>query len=145
MLPTCAVTLVAKPDSHPTLMATVAAAAAHGVSQPGQWEEGSGTRRRRYTYRIGRQAPLAAANPVPVTFVEVWEPAAGGELLSHHRWITALDVTAEKVAVGVRIGRTRGKIEHAQVNVPKNHGSELTHTYGQGQHGLSRVFYLLTL
>src|SRR5713101_900069 len=103
--------LVAKPDSHPTLMATVAAAEAHGVSQPGQWEEGSGTRRRIYTYRIVRQAPLAAENLAGV----------------------------------VRIGRTRGKIEHEQLNVQKNHGDELTHTYGHGQHGLSRVFYLLNL
>jgi len=44
--------LVAKPDSQPTLLATVAAAEAHGVSQPGQWEEaaipgqGLGGRRR---------------------------------------------------------------------------------------------------
>ncbi len=137
--------LVAKPDSHPTLMATVAAAEAHGVSQPGQWEEGSGTRRRIYTYRIVRQAPLAAENPVPVTFVEVGEHAAGGELLYHNSWITDLDVTAENVAGVVRIGRTRWKIEHEQLNVQKNHGDELTHTYGHGQHGLSRVFYLLNL
>jgi Na+-transporting methylmalonyl-CoA/oxaloacetate decarboxylase gamma subunit len=137
--------LVAKPDSHPTLMATVAAAEAHGVSQPGQWEEGSGTRRRIYTYRIVRQAPLAAENPVPVTFVEVWEHAAGGELLYHNSWITDLDVTAENVAAVVRIGRTRWKIENEQFNVQKNHGYELTHNYGHGQHGLSMVFYLLNL
>ena len=36
--------LVAKPASHPTLMAAVAAAEAQGVGQQGQWHEGSGTR-----------------------------------------------------------------------------------------------------
>src|SRR4029434_10837241 len=49
--------LVAKPSSHPTLMAAVAAAETQGGSQQGQWEEGSGARRRTYTYRIVRQLP----------------------------------------------------------------------------------------
>jgi len=58
---------VAKPASHPTLMAAVAAAAEKGVSQQGQWDEGSGTRQRRYTYRIVRELPLALESPVRVT------------------------------------------------------------------------------
>jgi hypothetical protein len=41
--------LVAKPAAHPPLMAAVAAAEAHGASQPGQGHEGSGARRRTYT------------------------------------------------------------------------------------------------
>src|SRR5262249_3638646 len=137
--------LVAKPASHPTLMAAVAAAEAHGASQPGQGHEGSGARRRTYTYRIGRQVPLAAEHPVPVTFVEVWEHTAGGELLYHKSWITALDVDPETVAVVVRIGRTRWKIENEQFNGEKNHGYELTHNYGHGQQTLSMGFYLLNL
>src|SRR5215475_5817266 len=59
--------LVAKPSSHPTLMAAVAAAETQGVSQEGQWEGGSGVRRRTYTYRIVRQLPLALESPVQVT------------------------------------------------------------------------------
>src|SRR5712692_3876537 len=55
--------LVAKPASHPTLLAAVAAAETQGVSQQGQWDEGSGTRWRRYTYRIVRQVPLALESP----------------------------------------------------------------------------------
>ena len=137
--------LVAKPASHPTLLAALAAALEQGVSQPGQWDEGSGTRWRRYTYRIVRQVPLALESPVQVTYVEVWERTAGGELLYHNSWITDLDVDAENVAVVVTIGRTRWKIEHEQFNVQKNHGYELTHNYGHGQHGLSMVFYLLNL
>lgn len=49
------------------------------------------------------------------------------------------------MAVVVTIGRTRWKIENEQFNVHKNHGYELTHTYGHGQHTLSMVFYLLNL
>jgi hypothetical protein len=80
-----------------------------------------------------------------VTLVEVWEHTAGGELLYHNSWITDLDVDAENVAVVVRVGRTRWKIENEQFNVQKNHGYELTHNYGHGQQTLSMVFYLLNL
>lgn len=137
--------LVAKPTSHPTLRAAVAAAEAEGVSQEGQWHEGSGARRRTYTYRIVRQVPLALESPVRVTYVEVWERTAGGALRYHNSWITDLDVDSENVAVVVTIGRTRWKIENEQFNVQKNHGYELTHNYGHGQQTLSMVFYLLNL
>ena len=137
--------LVAKSASHPTLMAAVAAAEAQGISQQGQWHEGSGARRRTYTYRIVRQLPLALESPVRVTYVEVGERTAGGELLYHNSWITDLDVDTENVAVVVQIGRTRWKIENEQFNVQKNHGYELTHNYGHGRQTLSMVFYLLNL
>jgi len=137
--------LVAKPAAPPPLLAAVAAAETQGVSQPGQWDEGSGARRRTYTYRIVRQMPLALESAVRVTYVEVWEHTAGGELRYHNSWITDLDVTAENVAVVVTSGRTRWKIENEHFNVHKNHGYELTHNYGHGQHTLSMVFYLLNL
>jgi hypothetical protein len=137
--------LVAKPSSHPTLMAAVAAAEGTEQSQSGQWTEGSGARQRTYTYRFVRQLPLALQSGVRVTYVEIWEHAAGGELLYHNSWITDLDVDAANVAVVVQIGRTRWKIENEQFNVHKNHGYELTHNYGHGQQTLSMVFYLLNL
>jgi hypothetical protein len=137
--------LVAKPSSHPTLMAAVAAAEGTEQSQTGQWTEGGGARQRSYPYRLVRQVPLALESPVRVTFVEVWEHGATGELLYHNSWIPDLDVDATNVAVVVQIGRTRWKIENEQFNVHKNHGYELTHNYGHGQQHLSMVFYLLNL
>lgn len=137
--------LVAKPSSHPTLVAAVAAAEGTEQSQTGQWTEGSGARQRTYTYRLARQMPLALESTGRVTYVEVWEHSARGELLYHNSWITDLDVDAATVAVVVQIGRTRGKIENEQFNVHKNHGYELTHNYGHGQQTLSMVFYLLNL
>jgi DNA-binding response OmpR family regulator len=137
--------LVAKPNSHPTLMAAVAAAAGTEQSQTGQWTEGSGTRQRTYTYHLVRAVPLALESAVRVTYVEVWEQNAKGEQLYHNSWITDLDVDAANVAVVVQIGRTRWKIENEQFNVHKNHGYELTHNYGHGQQNLSMVFYLLNL
>jgi len=137
--------LVAKPSSHPTLMAAVAAAEGPVQSQTGQWIEGRGIRQRTYTYRLVRQVPLALESPVRVTYVAVWEHSAKGELLYHNNWITDLDVDTANVAVVVQIGRTRWKIENERFNVHKNHGYDLTHNYGHGQQHLSMVFYLLNL
>jgi DNA-binding response OmpR family regulator len=137
--------LVAKPDSHPTLMAAVAAAEGTAQSQTGQWTEGTGTRQLTYTYRLVRQVPLSLESAVRVTYVEVWEQSGSGQQLYHNSWITDLDVDAMNVAVVVQIGRTRWKIENEQFNVHKNHGYDLTHNYGHGQQHLSMVFYLLNL
>jgi hypothetical protein len=133
--------VVAKPASHPTLLAAVGTA----QSQTGQWTEGSGARQRTYTYRLVRSVPLSLESAVRVTYVEVWEQNAQGAQLYHNSWITDLDVDANNVAVVVQIGRTRWKIENEQFNVHKNHGYELTHNYGHGQQHLSMVFYLLNL
>jgi hypothetical protein len=137
--------LVAKPSSHPTLLAAVAAAAGAAQSQTGQWTEGSGARQRTYTYRLVRHVPLALESAVRVNYLEVWEQSVGGKLLYHNSWITDLEVDAANLAVVVQIGRTRWKIENEQFNVHKNHGYELTHNYGHGQQTLSMVFYLLNL
>jgi hypothetical protein len=137
--------VVAKPNSHPTLMAAVAAAEGAGQCQTGQWREGQGVQQRTSTYRLVRRVPLALESAVRVNYLEVWERSAGGELRYHNSWITDLDVDAATVAVVVQIGRTRWKIENEQFNVHKNHGYELTHNYGHGQQTLSMVFYLLNL
>jgi hypothetical protein len=137
--------LVAKPSSHPTLLAAVAAAEGTAQRQTGQWTEGSGARQRTYTYRLVRRMPLSLESAVRVTYVEVWDHGASGQLLYHNSWITDVDVDATNVAVVVQIGRTRWKIENEQFNVHKNHGYELTHNYGHGQQTLSMVFYLLNL
>ena len=68
-----------------------------------------------------------------------------GQQLYHNAWCTDLEVTADNVAVVVRIGRSRWKIENEHFNVHKNHGYELEHNYGHGQQTLSMVFYLLNL
>jgi hypothetical protein len=137
--------LVAKPNSHPTLMAAVAAAEGTAQSQTDQWSEGSGARQQTYTSRLVCSVPLSLESPVRVTYLEVWEHGAKGELRYHNSWITDLEVDAVNVAVVVQIGRTRWKIENEQFNVHKNHGYELTHNYGHGQQSLSMVFYLLNL
>jgi hypothetical protein len=137
--------LVAKPSSHPTLLAAVAAAEGTEQSQTGHWTEGSGAQQRTYTYRLVRHLPLAIESAVRVSDIAVWEHNAQGNLLYHNSWITDLNLDAANVAVVVQIGRTRWKIENEQFNVHKNHGYDLTHNYGHGQQSLAMVFYLLNL
>jgi hypothetical protein len=137
--------LVAKPSSPPTLLAAVVAAEGTEQSQTGQGTEGSGARQRPTTSRLMRPLPLARESPVRGTYVEVWEHRASGSRLSPKSWITALDIDIATVAVVVQLGRTRGKMEQEQFHGHKNHGYELTHTYGPGQQTLARVFYLLNL
>jgi hypothetical protein len=137
--------VVAKPTSHPTLMAAVAAAEGAGQWQTGQWSESPGAQQRPSTSRLGCQAPVALESAVRVNYLAVWERNAGGELRSHKSWITELAMDATHGAVVVQIGRTRGKIENEQCNVHKNHGSELTHHAGHGQQRLAMVFSLVNL
>jgi hypothetical protein len=96
--------LVAKPSSHPTLLAAVAAAAGTAQTQTGQWRAGSGARQRTSTYQVVRDLPLALESAVRVTFVEVWEHPALGALRYHNSGITDLDVEAAHVAVVVQMG-----------------------------------------
>jgi hypothetical protein len=77
--------------------------------------------------------------------VEVWEHDQTGKLLYHNAWCTDLEVPAANVAVVMRIGRSRWKIENEQFHVQKNHGDALEHNYGHGQQTLSMVLYLLNL
>jgi hypothetical protein len=137
--------LVAKPESHKELFEWVQMLERTGGIEYGQWHEGPVAKRRFFEYRIVRQVPLSAAHTTWVTLVEVWERDKTGHRLYHNSWITDLDVQAENVAVIVRIGRSRWKIENEQFNVHKNHGYELEHNYGHGQQTLSMVFYLLNL
>jgi hypothetical protein len=137
--------LVAKPDSHKELFEWVEMLERAGGSEHGSWHEGPACQRRFFAYRIVRQVPLSAERTTWVTFVEVWETNKQGKVVYHNSWITDLDVDDDNVAVIVAIGRSKWKIENEQFNVHKNHGYELEHNYGHGQHTLSMVFYLLNL
>jgi hypothetical protein len=137
--------LVAKPESHAHLFEWVQMLEQQGGTQQGTWHEGPVAKRRFFRYRLVHQVPLSAALSTRVTLVEVWETDRHGAVRYHNSWITDLEVTPENVALVMRIGRSRWKIENEQFNVHKNHGYELEHNYGHGQQTLSMVFYLLNL
>ena len=137
--------LVAKPTSHPALFAQVAECEQRGACVHGTWTEGTGPRRRTFTYRTAADLPLTQSGVVRVTFLEVWEQRPDGTVGYHNSWVTDFVVTPETVAAIAGMGRSRWKIENEQFNVQKNHGYELEHNYGHGQQTLSMVFYLLNL
>ena len=137
--------LVAKPGSHQELFEWVEELERQGDCQKFQWQEGPFDKRRYFEARSMRCVPLKSDGKIAVNFVEVWERDWTGKLLYHNSWVTDLDVDQENVAVVVRIGRSRWKIENEQFNIHKNHGYELEHNYGHGKENLSFVFYLLNL
>jgi hypothetical protein len=137
--------LVAKPTSHAELFEWVEELDRLGAGERGQWEAGPACQRRYFESRIARQVPLSQSGKVRVNLVEVWERNKEGRQIYHNSWVTDFEVTREKVAVIIGIGRSRWKIENEQFNVHKNHGYELEHNYGHGKQTLSQVFYLLNL
>lgn len=137
--------LVAKPSTHLALFAEVEARERRGEGEHGTWTEGTGPRRRTFTYRTAADLALTQAGVVRVNFLEVWEQRPDGRGGYHNSWVTDFVVTPETVAAIAGIGRSRWKIENEQFNVHKNHGYELEHNYGHGQQTLSMVFYLLNL
>jgi hypothetical protein len=137
--------LVAKPSSHPALFAQVAEREQRRACAHGTWTEGTGPRRRPFAYRTAAALALPQSGIVEVNFLAVWEQRLDGTVGYHNSWVTDFVVTPETVAAIAGIGRSRWKIENAQFNVQKNHGSELEHNYGHGQQTLSMVFYLLNL
>jgi hypothetical protein len=137
--------LVAKPDSHKEMIEWVEDLDRQGECVKGTWEEGAGGKRRIYEYRIAEIVPLKAGGKVGVNYIEVWERDQKGKLLYHNSWVTDLNVDAENIAVVVRIGRSRWKIENEQFNIHKNHGYNVEHNYGHGKKNLSIIFYILNL
>src|SRR5262249_7199561 len=137
--------LVAKPTSHPALFVQVAECEQRGECEHGTWTEGTGPRRRTFTYRTAAALALTQLRAVRVNFLEVWEQRPDGTVGYHNSWVTDFPVTLETVGAIAGIGRSRWKIENEQFNVHKNHGYELEHNYGHGQQTLSMVFYLLNL
>jgi hypothetical protein len=137
--------LVAKPTSHEGLLDWVDELELGGECVHGKWEEGTGSTRRYFEYRSAAQVPLTQSGQVRVNFVELWERTPEGMVRYHNSWVTDFAVTREQAATIIGVGRSRWKIENEQFNVHKNHGYELEHNYGHGQHTLSMVFYLLNL
>jgi hypothetical protein len=102
--------VVAQPSSPPTLLAVVAAAEGTEQSQTGQGTEGSGARQRTSTYRVVRDLPLALESAGQVTYVEVWEQRAQGDLRYPNSWLTDLDVDAANVAGWSRSAAPAGRL-----------------------------------
>jgi hypothetical protein len=70
----------------------------------------------------------------------------GKEYIAYRNsWVTNLIIDTNNIETMVAAGRCRWKVENEVFNVMKNHGYDMEHSYGHGEHHLSFNFYLLTL
>lgn len=71
---------------------------------------------------------------------------SGNEKVNYkNSWVTDIEITQENVALLVRAGRCRWKIENECFNTLKNQGYHIEHNYGHGAKNLCFNFFLLTL
>jgi hypothetical protein len=72
---------------------------------------------------------------------------AGGKEKVHYinSWVTDLEITKGNIAILVRGGRCRWKVENECFNTLKNQGYHIEHNYGHGSKNLCFNFFLLTL
>ncbi len=134
-----------KPGSHAFLFEQMRAAAEIGQAHTLTLEDADGTL---HHYRWLEKAPLNESNPdVLVTMIEYWEiPPKGSKApIRHFSWVTDLPVSAETVALLVRGGRARWRIENETFNTLKNQGYHFDHNFGHGDKNLSVVFALLMM
>jgi hypothetical protein len=136
---------VCKPDSHPTLFAHIAsvrqASALHTkrvrVFRNGRWELDF--------YHWASDVPLRAGDDaLHVNWVELTTAVERtGEVVYTNSFMTNHALTASTVEATVAAGRCRWKIENETHNTLKNHGYNLTHNYGHGEHFLSSLLACL--
>ena len=70
----------------------------------------------------------------------------GNEIVTYkNSWVTDLEISRENIAILVRGGRCRWKIENECFNTLKNQGYHIEHNYGHGEKKLCFNFFLLTL
>ncbi len=71
---------------------------------------------------------------------------SGNEKVDYkNSWVTDIEITQKNVALLVRAGRCRWKIENECFNTLKNQGYHIEHNYGHGKKNLCFNFFLLTL
>jgi hypothetical protein len=85
------------------------------------------------------------ADRIRINFIRYKMTSRNSKLIYQNHWVTDLEITNENIKTLVTAGRCRWKAENECFNVLKNHGYNLEHSYGHGEHNLCFNFYLLTL
>lgn len=98
-------------------------------------------------YRYASALPLRAGDDaLRVNWCEVTVlNEQTGTILYKSAFITNFTITAENVAEMIRTGRARWKNENESHNTLKNHGYNLEHNFGHGDHYLSMILLCLNL
>ena len=140
--------LVCKESSHPTLYEEVDLLSRldDGVSclQQRAW---NGRFHEITRYRYAAALPLrAGSDALRVNWCEVTIlNEQTGEILFKSAFITNFAISDATVAQIVRCGRARWKNENESHNTLKNHGYNLEHNFGHGDHYLSMILLCLNL
>jgi len=93
-----------------------------------------------------KRLPLNASNPdLLVNYIDHTAFSRDGSVTKRFSWVTDLAVTREVVALLVRAGRCRWRIENETFNTLKNQGYHFEHNYGHGKQNLCTVLATLMM
>lgn len=99
-----------------------------------------------YEISFASNLPLNASHPdLLVSFLELIEMDADGNITKRFTWVTDLTITPENAQHLTRGGRARWKIENETFNTLKNQGYQFEHNFGHGHQHLSVVFAMLMM
>ena len=135
--------LTAKPADHKVLF--------EWVSELRQLGEGGqleliDKKGRRHCYQWINGVPLNGTKDADeVNFFQYQLVSKKNKVTYKNSWVTDLVVDETNVALLVKGGRARWKVENETFNTLKNQGYHLEHNFGHGQNNLSFVFFMLNL
>ena len=135
--------LTAKPADHKVLF--------EWVSELRQLGEGGqleliDKKGRRHCYQWINRVPLNGTKDADeVNFFQYQLVSKENKVTYKNSWVTDLVVDETNVALLVKGGRARWKVENETFNTLKNQGYHLEHNFGHGQNNLSFVFFMLNL
>lgn len=99
-----------------------------------------------YTYRYLNQVPLRdGEDALLVNWCELRITRTNGEVVFHNSFATNHLITDHSVALLIRDGRSRWKIENENNNTLKTKGYNLDHNFGHGKKHLSRNLATLNI
>ena len=140
--------LVCKESSHPTLYEELGLLSrlndAVSTCQKRTW---NGRFHEVTHYRYAAALPLRAGDDaLRVNWCEVTiSHEQTGEILFHSAFITNFAISDQNVAAIIRSGRARWKNENESHNTLKNHGYNIEHNFGHGDHYLAMILLCLNL
>ncbi len=110
-------------------------------------QEWTGRKELIYNYRYVNKIPIIDGDDsLQVNWCEVTViNSKTQEVIYTNRFITNHNITESNVSQIVLAGRSRWKIENESNNILKNHGYNLEHNFGHGQHNLCEMLLSLNL
>ena len=106
----------------------------------------TGKRQEVHSYKWANNIPIKeGGNVLDVNWCQIEIKKEDGRTVYKNAFITKIEITAENVALIVKCGRSRWKIENENNNTLKTKGYNLDHNFGHGSEYLSSVLLTLNL